>query len=107
MTDFRGIALPVGVEKRILYHSTFRVIATYAMSLADLDRELQHVLKARGTTIKEDCRQGLSGRSECIVTERHDPRWEHTPKSHACVLTPVLSRTQLMSSPPATSSCMC
>jgi len=68
MTDFRGIALPEGVEKRILYNSTFRVIATYAMSLADLDRELQHVLKARGSVIKEDCRQGLSGRIDVVTS---------------------------------------
>ena len=60
--DFHGIFIPEGTEKRILYNSSFRAIVTYAMSLADLDRELQHILIARGTIIKEDTRRNLSGK---------------------------------------------
>ena len=62
-TEFNGLAIPEGVEKRVLYHSTYRAIATYAMSLADLDRELQGLLHARGCTIKEDARRNLGGKS--------------------------------------------
>ena len=61
-TDFHGIAIPSGTEQRILYHSSFRAIATYAMSLADLDRELQHVIKARNSVVKEDARRNLCGK---------------------------------------------
>ena len=61
-SDFHGLLIPEGVEKRILYHSTYRAIATYAMSLSDLDRELKHALQARGSTVKEDSRRNLCGR---------------------------------------------
>ena len=59
---FHGLALPDGVEKRVLYHSTFRTIATYAMSLADLDRELLQIVRVRGGVIKEDARRNLCGK---------------------------------------------
>ncbi len=62
--EFHGLALPEGVEKRILYHSSFRAIATYAMSLSDLDRELQHILSARGSVVKDDSRRNLCGKRE-------------------------------------------
>ena len=60
--EFHGIALPAGIEQRILYHSSFRAIITYAMTLADLDRELQHVLRARSTVVKDDARRNLCGK---------------------------------------------
>ena len=36
---FSGLPLPVGQERRVLYQSSYRLIATYAMPLADLDSE--------------------------------------------------------------------
>ena len=60
--EFHGLVMPDGVEKRILYFSSFRAIATYAMALADLDRELQAILHGRGCLIKEDSRRNLCGK---------------------------------------------
>lgn len=67
--QFHGLAIPDGLEKRILYHSTFRAIATYAMSLADLDRELQQILKATNSTLKEDARRNLCGKFDIVTAD--------------------------------------
>lgn len=60
--EFMGLVMPPGVEKKVLYHSEFRSIATYAMSLADLARELSHIVHARGALIKDDTRRNFSGK---------------------------------------------
>ena len=65
-SEFHGLTIPEGVEKRILYHSSFRAIATYAMSLADLDREIQHMVHTRRGVIKEDARRNLGGKRACL-----------------------------------------
>ena len=38
--EFCGLILPTGVERKVLYHSAYRAIATYANSVSDLDKEL-------------------------------------------------------------------
>jgi hypothetical protein len=66
--EFHSLVLPEGVEKRVLYHSNFRAVATYAMDLAELDRELQHILRVRGCTIKDDARRNLCGRLDVVTS---------------------------------------
>ena len=67
--EFVGLSIPEGVEKRVLFHSGFRAIATYAMPLADLDRELQEVLRTKGAVVKEDARRNLCGRIDVVTKE--------------------------------------
>ena len=67
VASFHGLDLPEGAEKKVLYHSSFRAIATYAMSLADLDRELQSLLRARRWSVKEDVRKNLCGRLDVLT----------------------------------------
>ena len=38
--SFHGLVLPDGMERKVLYNSSYRCIATYAMEIADLDREV-------------------------------------------------------------------
>ena len=37
-SEFHALPLPVGVERRILYHSSYRAIATYGCSMSELMR---------------------------------------------------------------------
>ena len=64
--DFHGLPLPVGTERRVLYNSSFRAIATYASSLADIDAELATSVKALGAIVKDDVRHNLSGRLDIV-----------------------------------------
>ena len=68
-SSFHGLDIPEGVEKRVLYHSSFRAIATYAMSLAELDRELQKILRSKGATVKEDGRRNLCGKLDVVTAD--------------------------------------
>ena len=52
--DFHGLPLPEGKDKRVLYQSSFRTLATYAMPLADLDSEMRKLLSIRGFTAEAD-----------------------------------------------------
>ena len=63
--DFHGLVLPLGVDQKLLYSSSHCTIATYAMSIDDLDRELTHVLGLRGAYVKEDSRQDKCGK--CVL----------------------------------------
>jgi len=59
--DFHGLVMPPGEEKKILYQSQHRMIATYAMAVEALDHELKHILEKRGSIIKEDSRRNCCG----------------------------------------------
>lgn len=64
--EFCGLILPTGVERKVLYHSAYRAIATYANSVSDLDKELQALLSERKATIKDDGRRNCCGK--CALT---------------------------------------
>ena len=98
-SEFHGLTIPEGVEKRILYHSSFRAIATYAMSLADLDREIQHMVHTRRGVIKEDARRNLGGKRACLFYFRSLVACAHATAAALC--------TQLMWSPRTTRLCTC
>merc|ERR1712008_335354 len=59
-----GLPLPVGVERHNLYTSSFRIVTTYAMALADLDNELKAILEKKACTIKFDDRRNFVGKCE-------------------------------------------
>ena len=59
--DFHGLPLPEGLDRRNLYHSSFRTIATYAMPLADLDTEFRKLVTRATATIKDDKRRNFEG----------------------------------------------
>ena len=59
---FYGIPSPEGIERKVLYHSKFRAIYTYKMSLAELDEKLQKVLADRKWDVKVDERTNLTGK---------------------------------------------
>ena len=88
---FHGLVLPDGVEKRVLYHSSYRAIATYGASLADLDRELQGILHSRGCVVKEDQRLNYCGKSARAAPH---PIFYHSSPFHSlrCLSLPYVSR---------------
>ena len=59
--DFHGLPLPEGVDRRNLYHSPYRTIATYAMQLSELDEEFRKVIKRSSAIVKDDRRRNLEG----------------------------------------------
>ncbi|KOO28294.1 hypothetical protein Ctob_010910 [Chrysochromulina tobinii] len=65
--DFHGLVMPPGEEKKILYQSQHRMIATYAMAVEALDHELKHILEKRGSIIKEDSRRNCCGQLEVVT----------------------------------------
>ena len=66
--DFHGLPLPEGKDKRVLYQSSFRMLATYAMPLADLDSEMRKLLSIRGFTAEADERKDFVGKF-CVTTK--------------------------------------
>lgn len=72
-TEFQGLVMPQGSERRVLYHSSYRSICTYGCSLQELDQELQDILHSRGALIKEDNRRNMCGRSEFADPHRTQP----------------------------------
>lgn len=56
--------MPEGTERHVLYQSSFRMVATYAMPLAELDNELREVLNAKRVIVKIDDRHNFVGKSE-------------------------------------------
>ena len=66
--DFHGLPLPEGKEKRVLYQSSFRTLATYAMPLADLDSEMRKLLSIRNLTAEADERKDFVGKF-CVTTK--------------------------------------
>ena len=62
--EFKGLPLPEGTERHVLYQSSFRMVATYAMPLAELDNELREVLNAKRVIVKIDDRHNFVGKSE-------------------------------------------
>ena len=89
---FHGLVLPDGVEKRVLYHSSYRAIATYGASLADLDRELQGILHSRGCVVKEDQRLNYCGKSARAAPH---PIFYHSSPFHSlrCLSLPYVQST--------------
>ena len=63
--EFKGLPLPDGNERQVLYQSSFRMVATYAMTLAELDNELRKVLNAKRVIVKVDDRHNFVGKSAC------------------------------------------
>lgn len=68
--EFKGLPLPEGADRHVLYQSSFRMVATYAMPLAELDNELRKVLNAKRVIVKVDDRHNFVGRSECRQPHR-------------------------------------
>ena len=66
--DFHGLPLPEGKDKRVLYQSSFRTLATYAMPLADLDSEMRKLLSIKGFTAEADERKDFVGKF-CVTTK--------------------------------------
>ena len=67
--SFLALKAPDGVDQHMLYLSSHRLVATYAMSLADLDAELQRLLVACRATVKQDHRRHFCGRIEVVTGE--------------------------------------
>lgn len=67
--EFHGIGIPEGVERRTLYHSSYRTITTYAMPLADLDSQFKVSISDKKAVVKEDTRTNFSGRMEIITCD--------------------------------------
>ena len=63
--EFKGLPLPDGNERQVLYQSSFRMVATYAMTLAELDNELRKVLNAKRVIVKVDDRHNFVGKRAC------------------------------------------
>ena len=67
--DFHGVPIPACAEKRILYHSEYRCLATYSAKLDDVDREMQANLLERFGTLKEDSRHNLAGKFDIVTRD--------------------------------------
>jgi hypothetical protein len=94
---FHGLPLPEGVEKRVLYHSTYRAIVTYAMSLSDLDRELRHLINANGCTVKEDGRRNLQGKRALAAAAKLPAASSFDdPRGSLCAVDIVTSSNELI-----------
>ena len=74
--DFHGLPLPEGKDKRVLYQSSFRTLATYAMPLADLDSEMRKLLSIRNLTAEADERKDFVGKF--CVTTKSESTWRDT-----------------------------
>ena len=61
LKDFHGLSVPEGADRRALYHSSFRTIMTYAMTLADLDAEFRRAVSKSSGSIKVDKRLNFEG----------------------------------------------
>ena len=59
--SFKGLPAPQGVERHTLYQSSFRLVLTYAMPLADLDNELKTIFNAKRVMVKSDNRRDFVG----------------------------------------------
>ena len=59
--DFQGIPFPEGVERRMLYHSSYRAIATYAMPLADLEWRSLPTLRLPMRSSGQACLECMAG----------------------------------------------
>ena len=70
--EFHGLVLPAGAEKKVLYHSAYRAIATYATSVSELDRELQAMLLERSAKVSQDGRRNLCGKCVRSPSMRND-----------------------------------
>ncbi len=67
--DFHGLRIPTGIERRMLYQSSYRTIATYAMRLVDLDAELKQVISAAGFVVQKDERKNFVGPLDVVAGE--------------------------------------
>ena len=65
-SEFHALPLPVGVERRILYHSSYRAIATYGCSMSELDEAMTDAVKSSGAIIKDDSRHNLCGTLDIV-----------------------------------------
>ena len=68
--DFHGLPLPEGTQKRVLYQSSFRALATYAMPLAELDSAVRKMLSIKGLSLEADERKDFIGSFD--VTTKSD-----------------------------------
>jgi hypothetical protein len=59
--DFHGLGHPEGVDRKMLYQSSYRSITTYAMPIANLANEFKRRVSASSATIKDDSRTNFEG----------------------------------------------
>ena len=59
--DFHGLGHPEGVDRKMLYQSSYRTITTYAMPIANLANEFKRRVSASSATMKDDSRTNFEG----------------------------------------------
>ena len=62
--DFHALPFPEGVDRRSLYHSSYRAICTYAMPITELDTVFRRCLSKSQGIVKDDRRRNLEGHRE-------------------------------------------
>ena len=60
VSDFHGLAVPDGIDRRALYMSSYRQITTYAMPVAELEAEFRRMVQKASATLR-DADNGIEG----------------------------------------------
>ena len=53
VSDFHGLAVPEGIDRRNLYMSSYRQITTYAMPVSELEAEFRRLVQKASASIKD------------------------------------------------------